>query len=160
MHGRWRRNTNAPSQTRYANMDYIFASAIRNSLLLLIIISYDIACQWYVNLWRRISESWPEELKPSPQLQTRPQIPKFHEPGHKTEGHEEFSCNYGPGLGLTDCEGPERIWAGHNALGNATKTQGPGSRHDVLDDHFGFWNWQKYITMGMLFTNPDNLRAN
>jgi hypothetical protein len=33
-------------------------------------------------------------------------------------------------------------------LGNATKTQGPGSRHDVLDNHFGFWNWLKYNTMG------------
>ncbi|SJL06736.1 uncharacterized protein ARMOST_10078 [Armillaria ostoyae] len=25
---------------------------------------------------------------------------------------------------------------------------GPGSQHDVLDDHFGFWNWLKYIAMG------------
>ena len=45
-------------------------------------------------------------------------------------------------------ETPERVWAGHNGLGNATKTQGPGGRHDVLDDHFGFWNWLKYIGMG------------
>ena len=29
------------------------------------------------------------------------------------------------------------------------KTQGPGSHHDVLDDHFGFWNWQKYIGLGV-----------
>ena len=29
-----------------------------------------------------------------------------------------------------------------------TKTQGPGGRHDVLDDHFGFWNWLKYIGIG------------
>ena len=28
------------------------------------------------------------------------------------------------------------------------KTQGPGSRQDVLDDHFGFWNWLKYIGLG------------
>ena len=33
-------------------------------------------------------------------------------------------------------------------LGNSTKTQGPGSRQDVLDDHFGFWNWQKYVGLG------------
>jgi len=45
-------------------------------------------------------------------------------------------------------ETPERVWAGHNALGNSTKTQGPGGRHDVLDDHFGFWNWLKYVRMG------------
>ncbi|KAG6829299.1 hypothetical protein H0H93_014534, partial [Arthromyces matolae] len=25
---------------------------------------------------------------------------------------------------------------------------GPGSRHDVLDDHFGHWNWLKYYSMG------------
>ena len=36
----------------------------------------------------------------------------------------------------------------HNALGNSTKTQGPGSRQDVLDDHFRFWNWLKYIGLG------------
>jgi len=45
-------------------------------------------------------------------------------------------------------ETPERVWAGHNALGNSTKAQGPGGRHDVLDDHFGFWNWLKYVGMG------------
>jgi len=45
-------------------------------------------------------------------------------------------------------ETPERVWAGHNGLGNSTKTQGPGGRHDVLDDHFGFWNWLKYIGIG------------
>lgn len=28
------------------------------------------------------------------------------------------------------------------------KTQEPGSQQDVLDDHFGFWNWLKYIGLG------------
>jgi hypothetical protein len=45
-------------------------------------------------------------------------------------------------------EMPECVWAGHNRLGNSTKTQGPGVHHDVLDDHFGFWNWLKYIGIG------------
>jgi len=44
-------------------------------------------------------------------------------------------------------ETPERVWAGHNGLGNSTKMQGPGGRHDVLDDHFSFWNWLKYIRL-------------
>ena len=42
-------------------------------------------------------------------------------------------------------ETPECVWAGHNGLGNTTKTQGLGGRHDILDNHFGFWNWLKYI---------------
>ena len=50
-----------------------------------------------------------------------------------------------------DGEGCKRIWAENNALGNATKTQGPGSRQDVIDDHLGFWNWLKYCGMGKNF---------
>ncbi|KAF8201853.1 hypothetical protein BJ912DRAFT_1054145 [Pholiota molesta] len=73
------------------------------------------------------------------------QIPRT---GHNDKNHEQYSFNHVVGVGNTDGECPERAWAGHNGLGNATKTQGPGSRHDVLDDHFGFWNWRKYCNMG------------
>ncbi|PPQ88326.1 hypothetical protein CVT26_009158 [Gymnopilus dilepis] len=66
----------------------------------------------------------------------------------ETAGHEPFSLNLMPGAGLSDCECPERVWSPHNALSNSTKTQGPGSRHDILDDHFGFWNWLKYKNIG------------
>ena len=67
------------------------------------------------------------------------------------KGHEQFSFNLCEGVGHTDGECPERIWAPHNPLGNSTKTMGPGSRHDVLDDHFSFWNYEKYIGMGTFF---------
>lgn len=129
-------------------MDYIFASAIRNIQLLIVLISYDIACQWFINLWMRIQDYWPQELQPRSDLILRPHIPKLHEPSHQRKGHAPYSFNLSPGVGLTDGECPERIWSVHNALGNATKTQGPGSRHDVLDDHFGFWNWSKYHSLG------------
>ena len=133
---------------RYSNMDYIFGSAISSLDLLLVIISYDVACQWFTNLQSRIDSYWPEEIKPKEQLEIRPLIPKLHEPAHERLGHEQYSFNYAAGVGKTDGECPERIWSAHNALGNSTKNQGPGSRHDVLDDHFGFWNWEKYIKMG------------
>ena len=42
----------------------------------------------------------------------------------------------------------EHVWAGHNGLENSTKMQGPGGHHDILNNHFGFWNWLKYIGMG------------
>ncbi|KAF9471463.1 hypothetical protein BDN70DRAFT_819963, partial [Pholiota conissans] len=82
---------------------------------------------------------------------TGPLIPKFHEPAHHEEDHEQFSFNYATGVGNSDGEVPERVWAGHNGLGGSTKTHGPGTRQDVLDDHFGFWNWQKYCAMGKTF---------
>lgn len=134
---------------RYANMDYIFGNAIRDgSPQIPVVISYDIACQWFTNLGKRMKENWPEHLQPTTSLSIRPQIPAFHEPGHGQAGHQEYSFKLTFGMGLTDGEGCERIWAANNALGNATKTQGPGSRQDVIDDHLGFWNWLKYSGMG------------
>lgn len=132
---------------RYSNMDYIFASAVKALQLLILAISYDIACQWFVNLFLRMN-TWPVELRPRPGLHIRPLIPKFHEPAHKDKDHEQYSFNYAEGVGLTDGECPERVWSGHNSLGSSTKTTGPGTRHDILDDNFGFWNWSKYIRMG------------
>lgn len=67
---------------------------------------------------------------------------------HEAVNHQVYSLNYIPGVGESDLECPERVWASHNILGNSTKTQGPGSRQDVLDDHFSFWNWLKYTGLG------------
>ncbi|EDR05358.1 uncharacterized protein LACBIDRAFT_329781 [Laccaria bicolor S238N-H82] len=74
-------------------------------------------------------------------------IPAFHKPAHGQARHQEYSCKLSPGMDMTDGKCPERIWAAHNMLGNAMKTQGPGSCHDVIDDHLGFWNWCKYTSM-------------
>ncbi len=132
-------------------MDYVFGSVLSSfSGLLLVIISYNIACQWFVNLRKHMAD-WPSELGGDPGSATlTPAIPKFHEPAHKQEDHQEFSCNLIKGMGSSDCEVPERIWGPNNPLRNSTKTMGPGSRQDVIDDNFGFWNWQKYTGMGML----------
>ncbi len=35
-----------------------------------------------------------------------------------------------------------------NALANSTKEMGPGSHQDILDDHFGDYNWHKIIIIG------------
>ncbi|PPQ76891.1 hypothetical protein CVT26_000661 [Gymnopilus dilepis] len=133
---------------RYSNMDYIFGSVLRLLLVALVLISYDVACQWFVHLLTRMKNDWPDEIKPDRAIKLIPAIPKLHYSMHEGAGHEVYSLNLIPGAGLSDCECPERVWAPHNPLGNSTKTQGPGSRHDVLDDHFNFWNWSKYIGMG------------
>ena len=74
------------------------------------------------------------------------QIARAHARWEKSS--QKFSLNFIPGVGQSDMETLERVWAGHNGLGNLTKTQGPGGRQDVLDDHFRFWNWLKYVGMG------------
>jgi len=137
---------------RYSNMDYIFALVIYTLLIYAysfwVIISYDIACQWFVNIFRRMEEHWPATLRIPSTVKLIPAIPKLHEPMHGRKNHHQYSLNFVPGVGKSDMETPERVWAGHNGLGKTTKTQGPGGRHDVLDDHFGFWNWLKYVGMG------------
>lgn len=133
--------------SRYANMDFIFAFAVRATQLLMIAISYDIACQWFIHLFSRM-QMWPSELRLRTGLHVRPLIPKFHEPAHKDKDHEQYSFNLADGLGLSDGECPERVWSGHNALANSTKMTGPGTLHDIYDDNLGFWNWTKYTTMG------------
>ena len=132
-------------------MDFGLASTLRFfTALLCIILSYDAACIWFVNFAKRVRNYWPGDLKPPLHQSFFPLIPKLHEEGHKkTKNHEQFSFNLHPGVGLTDGERPEHIWSAHNALGNATKMMGPGAHHDVLDDHFGYWNYGKYVTMGM-----------
>ena len=129
-------------------MDYIFGSVLKLILVFFILISYDVACQWFVNLHARMEHDWPSELKVDRPMKLIPAIPKLHYSMHEAAEHEVYSLNFLPGAGMSDCECPERVWAPHNALGNSTKMQGPGSWHDILDDHFGFWNWSKYIGMG------------
>ncbi|KAF8895002.1 hypothetical protein CPB84DRAFT_1848339 [Gymnopilus junonius] len=133
---------------RYTNMDYIFGSVLQYVLVLLVLISYDIACQWFTNLFSCIDNHWPDSIKPRPNTTLVPAIPKLHKPMHEQKDHQVYSLNLIKGVGFSDCKCPEQVWAPHNALSNSTKTQGPGSHQDVLDDHFGFWNWLKYIGLG------------
>src|SRR5580698_1179110 len=103
----------------YANMDYIFGSALSQySGLPLCIVGYDIACQWFAHIHERSDDLWPDKIKLDSDMDLKPVIGKFHEPAHEADNHEQFSCNLVPEVGLTDFEGCERIWGVHNPLGN------------------------------------------
>ena len=110
-------------------MDFIFTMVVQALALLL---SYDIACQWFINLFQRMEDHWPTELRIPMTTQLIPAIPKLHEPMHSRKNCQQFSLNFIPGVRKSDTETPEHVWAGHNGLGNATKTQGPGGHHDIL----------------------------
>lgn len=132
-------------------MDYMFGSSLLSLAgALLVLISYDIACQWFINLHSRIEKFWPAYIKPEGTMKLTPAIPKLHQAMHgQSKNHKQFSLNLIPGVGASDCECPERIWAPHNPLGSSTKLQGPGTRQDTLDNHWGFWNWLKYNSLGL-----------
>ncbi|KAF7305824.1 CxC2 domain-containing protein [Mycena chlorophos] len=136
---------------RYGNMDYILASALRHiSSLLRLVVSYDIACQWWKGLRARL-----EQLPPLVRLSivlamVRFVVPKLHIKGHTLACQLLYSLHLTLGCGQTDGEGIERLWAAINALAGSTKLNGPGARSDQLDDHWGFSNWAKLVRLPAL----------
>ncbi|KAJ7791737.1 hypothetical protein B0H14DRAFT_2395344 [Mycena olivaceomarginata] len=134
---------------RYANMDWIAASImIAKDPRLRKIISYDIVCQWWINLKKRLL------LLPAAVRWTlilgliRFVIPKLHIKGHKIPCQDHYSLELVPGSAQTDGEGIERPWAHIGGVGSSTKEMGPGSREDTLNGHWGSWNWQKLVGIG------------
>ncbi|KAF9555270.1 hypothetical protein CPC08DRAFT_766080 [Agrocybe pediades] len=142
---------------RYVNMDYLFLSTMQHTDVERCTISYDIACQWSVNLWQRMA-IYPEKLHVDQQNRAfRFMIPKFHLPAHIQPCQTRYSFNFNEDVGRTDGEGVERGWAHINGVAASTREMGPGSRRDTLDDHFGDWNWKKTVKMGLFLGNSAQL---
>jgi hypothetical protein len=130
----------------FANTDYIFASTLRHiSRLLRLMVSYDIACQWWKHLKERLSNLPPLVRLSIIFSMIRFVIPKMHIKAHTLLCQLFFSLYLALGSGQLDGEGIERLWAMCYAIAASTKMSGPGARADQLDDHWGFWNWMKVI---------------
>jgi hypothetical protein len=89
-------------------MDYIFFAILMHCVLAYILVTYDIACQWFKNLFRRM-EVFPVQMQLEDFVteKMRFAIPKFHFDAHGRTGHSVFSLNYMPGAARTDGEGVE-----------------------------------------------------
>lgn len=92
---------------------------------------------------------WPSNLHLRAGLHLCPLIPKFHYPAHKEEGHEQYSFNFADRVGLLDGKAIKCVWSAHNTLAGSTKVAGPGTRQDILDNNFGYWNFLKYVSIGV-----------
>lgn len=132
-------------------MDYIFTSSILLCALLTYIASYDIACQWLKNFWRRMSaDSFPSHLVPQmPTQNLIGKIPKFHFDTHIKKDHAQYSLNFTRGVGCTDGEGIERNWSDLKPGVGQTVEMGPGGRHNTIDDFCGYANYRKMADVGM-----------
>ena len=133
-------------------MDFIIFSAIssRGVQWKSITLSYDIACQYFRNMRKRIeSTHFPDSLHIDlDSINIKPAIPKFHLPAHQERCHTLYSLNLQPGAGRLDGEVIERDWAKLGGAANSTKEMSAGSRHDTLDDLCGDMNFVKLKTMG------------
>ncbi|KAG1844600.1 hypothetical protein F4604DRAFT_1884427 [Suillus subluteus] len=117
--------------------------------VLVLNVSYDIACQWSKNLWGRMS-NYPSRVHFARDGKILTfLILKFHLPAHITACQITFSHNFIKGMGRMDGEAPERGWANINPVATSTRETGPGARQDTLDDHFGDYNWKKVTNFGV-----------
>lgn len=131
-------------------MDYILFCSLRLVYILLIFLSYDIMCQWIVNLWTRVL-ALPEAIRPTfPKEALVGKIPQFHLEAHGRKCHTRYSLRLTPGVGRVEGEAPERGWSILGRAATQTKEMGPGARHNVIDDICGFSNWRKTVDLGML----------
>ncbi|KAJ7018076.1 hypothetical protein C8F04DRAFT_977957, partial [Mycena alexandri] len=129
---------------KYSNMDYLFFSSLIGIMVLTVVASYDIACQWSRKFWSRAG-AMPEQLKLAARVNVLFKVPKFHLPPHVKECHGPYSFNYTKGVGRTDGEGVERNWSWLNWAARSISVMGPGSREDTIDDLCGFSNWKKVV---------------
>ncbi|KAG1789133.1 uncharacterized protein HD556DRAFT_1447197 [Suillus plorans] len=134
---------------KYVNMDYVFFSTLQHASTVRVLnISYDIACQWSKHLWSQMSR-YPStiHLWPDDNVVTFVVL-KFHLPAHILSCQTKYSLNLIKGMARTDGEAVERGWSNINPIATSTQGMGPGSRRDILDDHFGDWNWCKVCNLG------------
>ncbi|KAJ7024932.1 hypothetical protein C8F04DRAFT_1269809 [Mycena alexandri] len=133
---------------RYSNMDYIVASALFGFSLMLLTISYDIACQWKKNLPER-NDNLPKKLRlPLKDITLQCALPVWHAGSHNEECEKDNSLSYKVGVGKSDGEGVERVWSVLNPAANHTKDAGRGQRADSLEDKIDNHNFLKNIGQG------------
>lgn len=132
-------------------MDYIVISMLNlRGELTKLVISYDIVCQWALFFRERI-KTFPTHMQielPQGVDELRYAIPKYHFRAHKEKGHNQYSLNLIHGVGRSCGEQIERNWPKHSETAASTREMGPGSRHDTLEDHFGYANWRVYVSLG------------
>ncbi|KAJ7053016.1 hypothetical protein C8F01DRAFT_955086, partial [Mycena amicta] len=137
-------------ESRYSNMDWIFLSAVNGSKVKQLIVSYDIACQWKLHLLGRA-----DIIAASPAIVTNlaNYLLKFGLPVWHAEAHEEkcraaHSLMHAVGVGRTDGESIERLWALLNPSSYSTKEMGEGNRQDTIEDKLDYLNFSKNVGQG------------
>ncbi|KIK93189.1 hypothetical protein PAXRUDRAFT_26425 [Paxillus rubicundulus Ve08.2h10] len=110
--------------------------------------SYDITCQWHKALWHQMQNFPPSLHLDYKSMEVTFLVPKFHLPTHISHCQWLFSFNLIRGIGHTDGEALECGWANINPIASSTKEMGLGLHHNTIDDHFGDWNWKKFIGLG------------
>lgn len=136
---------------RFCNVDFCLLSALALMQLLWLVVSYDIACQYAIKFWERMS-GMPERIQLKlPAKDVWWKVPNFHLPPHKKPCHSPYSFHWMWGAGMTHGEGVEQNWAFSNGAAASTRLMGPGARAATLEDIFGFHSYDRTLAMRTCF---------
>ncbi|TFK80385.1 hypothetical protein K466DRAFT_455186, partial [Polyporus arcularius HHB13444] len=125
---------------RSVNMDYIlhWILAFLNGLTMVLVL-YDIMCQYFIHLHRRFEDS--PYLHMPPGLLFLRGIGQFHVHGHLTRCFPRFSLNFIKGVGIQDGEILETLWNKIAGIADSTRGMGSAHRHELIDDRMNDSNW-------------------
>ncbi|KAL0069538.1 hypothetical protein AAF712_003196 [Marasmius tenuissimus] len=129
---------------RFVNMDFLALYTLLGTALCLVYFSYDIACQWMKNFFKRMSD-FPAGMHLPAGLLIIFKVPKFHLPVHTDVCLAPFSFNYTEGVGKTDGEAVERSWAWFNSCARSVSMMTAGARWDTMDDFTSYFNMRKMV---------------
>lgn len=141
----------------FSHVDYAFAAALRGCPRLRVVLTYDVGCQYTINLVQRFIKHFPDLADRIDLVTVR--VPKMHILGHKYDCMLRYSLSYTTGVGQSHGETVEHPWAENNQAGISTREMNPGARHDTLNDLHGFWNWVKVQKMCMYYDFIDTNNA-
>ncbi|KAJ7138991.1 hypothetical protein C8R44DRAFT_606318 [Mycena epipterygia] len=130
---------------RYANMDYILMSALQGFDLAELTLSYDIACQWKINFAERMAKLPAHLQLELDNILLETGLPVWHALVHEDFCASLNSLNYIRGVGRSDGEGVERLWAFLNLCSYQSKEMGLGNCVDTIEDKLDSHNHQKNI---------------
>ncbi|KDR71018.1 hypothetical protein GALMADRAFT_15660, partial [Galerina marginata CBS 339.88] len=127
---------------KYSNTYHALAGGVRYSRRnRFIVLTYDIACQFCINLKERFAQAFPTVSDIVNRI--RHFVPKLHIQGHKDDCQYRWSLNFSRWTGRTDGERIESSWTEAKQAGGMTKEMNTGHRHDTLTDFQNDWNWVK-----------------
>ncbi|TEB19055.1 hypothetical protein FA13DRAFT_1647417 [Coprinellus micaceus] len=112
--------------------------------LLVIVITYDIACQWQHNLQERMSK-YLSRLQIPPHVHVKYAVPSWHVKEHGEKCQTDYALVYIPGMGQTCGDEIEGSFSHTNSLGLSYWEMVPGACHEAVNDMYSGYNMEKIV---------------
>lgn len=84
-------------------------------------------------------------------LDLRMMVGAFHGHAHNRRCQLDWHPMYIDGTGHTEGEGCEHVFSASNELARSTRHASVFHRHQTIEEHFAFWDADKYAALSMVF---------